>query len=108
MAPIHVLAIITPKPDRVDRVIELAKDVAKGVESTEPGVLKYQWFKAGTPQQPKIVVYADEAAVKVHQAGPKLRWLIETEKKEGNFAAPLEVLPMEQIAGYAGREGAKI
>jgi hypothetical protein len=52
--------------------------------------------------------YADEAAVKVHKAGPKLAWLIETEKKEGNFAAPLEVLPLQQFAGWAAREGAKI
>lgn len=52
--------------------------------------------------------YADEAAVNVHKTGPKLTWLIETEKKEGNFAAPLEVMPLQQIAGWAAREGAKI
>jgi hypothetical protein len=52
--------------------------------------------------------YADEAAVNAHKVGPKLAWLIETEKKEGNFAAPLEVLPLQQFAGWAAREGAKI
>jgi hypothetical protein len=52
--------------------------------------------------------YADEAAVNVHKVGPKLAWLIETEKKEGNFAAPLEVLPLQQFAGWAVRDGAKI
>ncbi|KAG7287596.1 hypothetical protein NEMBOFW57_007108 [Staphylotrichum longicolle] len=111
MAPIHVLAIITPKPDRVARIEQLAKEVASGVEATEPGVLKYQWFKTGTPEEPRIVVwevYADEAAVNVHKSGSKLAWLIETEKKEGNFAAPLEVLPLQQFAGWAAREGAKI
>lgn len=39
------------------QVEELAKEVASGVEATEPGVLKYQWFKTGTPQEPKIVVW---------------------------------------------------
>lgn len=52
--------------------------------------------------------YADEAAVNVHKAGPKLASLIETEKKEGNFAAPLEVLPLQQFAGWVARKGAKI
>jgi quinol monooxygenase YgiN len=39
------------------QVEELAKEVASGVEATEPGVLKYQWFKTATPQGPKIVVW---------------------------------------------------
>jgi quinol monooxygenase YgiN len=39
------------------QVEELAKEIASGVEATEPGVLKYQWFKAGTPEEPKIVVW---------------------------------------------------
>ncbi|KAK4184883.1 hypothetical protein QBC35DRAFT_390723 [Podospora australis] len=109
--PIHVLAILTPKHDRVARLEELAKEVADGVQATEPGVLQYQWFKTITPEGPKIVVwevYADEAAVNIHKTGPKLTWLIETEKKEGNFAAPLQVLPLEHFAGFAGRESSKI
>lgn len=36
---------------------EIAKEVANGVEAAEPGVAKYQWFKTGTPQEPKIVVW---------------------------------------------------
>jgi quinol monooxygenase YgiN len=39
------------------QVEELAKEVASSVEATEPGVLKYQWFKTATPQGPKIVVW---------------------------------------------------
>jgi hypothetical protein len=52
--------------------------------------------------------YADEAAVNIHKAGPKLALLLEIEKKEGNFAAPLEVLPLEHFAGWAARKEAKI
>ncbi|EGS22542.1 uncharacterized protein CTHT_0020870 [Thermochaetoides thermophila DSM 1495] len=105
---VNILAIFTPKPDRVARLEELARECAAHVKDNEPGTLKYQWFKTGTKEQPKIVVYADKDALNAHAVGPKLKWLLEVEKKEQNLAAPLEILPLEQIAGFASRDGAKI
>lgn len=40
-----------------NQVEEIAKDASDYVQKNEPGTLKYQWFKAGTPDQPKIVVW---------------------------------------------------
>jgi hypothetical protein len=45
--------------------------------------------------------YADKAAVDSHMTGPPLAWFMETEKKEGNFGAPVEILSLEQFAGFA-------
>jgi hypothetical protein len=45
--------------------------------------------------------YADKAAVDSHMTGPPLTWFIEVEKKEGNFGAPVELLTLEQFAGFA-------
>ncbi|KAK3308516.1 uncharacterized protein B0T15DRAFT_524596 [Chaetomium strumarium] len=104
--PFHILAIITPKADRIARVEEIAKEVATEVEKNEPGTLKYQWFRTGTAEAPTIVVwevYADEAAFETHKTSPALARLIEIEKQEGNLAAPLEVQPLEQFAGFASR-----
>lgn len=47
--------------------------------------------------------YADEAAVENHKSSPIMAWLVENDKKEENFAAPLEVLPLEQFAGWESR-----
>ena len=95
------------------------------MQETEPGALTYQWFRTGTAEEPKIVVlemyvffrpawtknklvqmltsarYADKAAVDSHMTGPPLTWFMETEKKEGNFGAPPELLSLEQFAGFA-------
>ena len=51
---------------------------------------------------------ADNAAVGTHMASPVFARFVETEKKESNLAAPLQVLPLDQFAGFATRDGAKI
>jgi len=47
--------------------------------------------------------YADQAAVDAHKASPKMAWLMEVEKEEGNMAAPLKIMPLEAFAGWASR-----
>jgi hypothetical protein len=32
-----------------------------------------------------------------------MAWLVENDKKEDNFAAPLKVMPLEQFAGWESR-----
>lgn len=39
------------------QVEEIAQSVCDYVKENEPGVLKYQWFRAGTPEKPLIVVW---------------------------------------------------
>ena len=39
---IHIIAIITPKPDKLSAVEDLVKDLAPKVHANEPGVLAYQ------------------------------------------------------------------
>ncbi|KAK0742539.1 hypothetical protein B0T21DRAFT_382125 [Apiosordaria backusii] len=106
MSTLHFLAILSPKPDRVARVEEIAKSVSSYVKENEPGVLQYQWFRAGTDEEPKIIVwelYADQAAVDVHKSSSKLAWLIETEKEENNMREAIQVLPLKQFAGWASQ-----
>ncbi|KAK1750498.1 hypothetical protein QBC47DRAFT_393585 [Echria macrotheca] len=104
--PIHVVAFLYPKPDKVARVEELAQSVSDYVKENEPGVLKYQWFRAKGTDKPTIVVwesYADQAAIETHKAGPKLAWLQEVSMKEDIMAAPLKVIPLEQFTGFESR-----
>ncbi|KAK4172762.1 hypothetical protein QBC36DRAFT_246881 [Triangularia setosa] len=106
MSGLHFLAILSPKHDRVARVEEIVESVSSYVKENEPGVLQYQWFRAGTEEEPKIVVwerYADQAAVDVHKSSSKLAWLIETEQKESNLREAIQVLPLEPFTGWASR-----
>ncbi|KAK5655647.1 hypothetical protein OQA88_5579 [Cercophora sp. LCS_1] len=103
--PIRVVALLYPKKDRVARVEEITKEVVNHVKENEPGVLQYEWFRA-VAEEPTIVVletYADQAAIDNHKASPKMAWLVETEKKEGNMAKPIQIIPLEQYAGWASR-----
>ncbi|KAK4142118.1 uncharacterized protein C8A04DRAFT_13458 [Dichotomopilus funicola] len=105
---IHLLAIMSPKPEKLARLEELAQALIDSVKQNEPGVTKYQWFRSGSPEEPKVVVYADAEAFKVHKKNPKLGDLVKRGKEEGLFAAPMQLLPLEQFAGFAAVEGAKI
>ncbi|KAK4033267.1 hypothetical protein C8A01DRAFT_19770 [Parachaetomium inaequale] len=103
---LHFVALLHPKPDRVARVKEIAHKVCDEVHDKEPGALKYQWFRTGSTEKPLIVVwetYLDQAAVDTHKSGSILAWLIENDKKESNMAAPIELLPLEQFAGWESR-----
>ncbi|KAK3934183.1 hypothetical protein QBC46DRAFT_414150 [Diplogelasinospora grovesii] len=104
--PLHFVAMMYPKPDRVARVEEIAQSLCEYVKANEPGVLQYQWFKVSGAEQPTIVVYetyADQAAVDTHKASPKFAWLMEVSQKEDNFVAPVKLLPLEEFAGWESR-----
>ncbi|AEO62200.1 83bf384a-9f5e-4ba6-ae0d-8a33fa3c040d [Thermothielavioides terrestris] len=104
--PLNFIAMLYPKPDRVARVEEIARQVCESVHEKEPGVLKYQWFRAGGTDKPLIVVwetYLDQAAVDAHTSSPVMAWLVENDKKEENMAAPITVMPLEQFAGWENR-----
>ncbi|KAK3905516.1 hypothetical protein C8A05DRAFT_12682 [Staphylotrichum tortipilum] len=103
---LNFVALLFPKPDRVARVEEIAKKVCEHVHEKEPGVLKYQWFKATGSEKPLIVVwetYRDQAAVEAHKTSSILAWLVENDKKEANMAAPISVIPLKQFAGWESR-----
>jgi quinol monooxygenase YgiN len=110
------------------QVEEITRTVCDDVFKKEPGVLQYQWFRAGGSETPLIVVwetyvlggqsqeeqipltfmrvlsrYVDEAAVENHKSSPIMAWLMENDKKEENFAAPLKIMPLEQFAGWESR-----
>ncbi|KAK4463044.1 hypothetical protein QBC42DRAFT_345873 [Cladorrhinum samala] len=105
--PLYFLAILEPKPDRTARLKEICQSVADHVKENEPGVLKYQWFLSGPPEKPKIYVweiYKDQEAIENHKKSSKMAWLVEIEQKENNLLSEIQVVPLEEIAGWAGRD----
>ncbi|KAK4443802.1 hypothetical protein QBC34DRAFT_476378 [Podospora aff. communis PSN243] len=101
------VAYLYPKPDRVARVEELAQEIVDHVKKNEPGVIQYQWFRVKDAEIPTIMVwetYADQAAVDLHTGSAKTAWLMETEKKEENFAQPLKILTLENLNGWPSKQ----
>ncbi|KAK4153653.1 hypothetical protein C8A00DRAFT_43472 [Chaetomidium leptoderma] len=93
--PLNFVALLRPKPSRVQvaRVEEIVHKVREDVHEKEPGVLRYQWFRAGSTEKPLSVVWETST----------MDWLAETDEKENNMAVPIEVLPLEQFAGWESR-----
>ncbi|KAK3360434.1 hypothetical protein B0T25DRAFT_535638 [Lasiosphaeria hispida] len=105
--PLHYVAMLFPKPDKIARVEEIAQSVCDYVKENEPGVLQYQWFKVTDAEQPTLVVwetYVDQAAVDTHKTSPKMAWLQELSVKEDNFAAPIKILPLAEFTGFGSRD----
>jgi quinol monooxygenase YgiN len=44
---LDVIAIISPKPGKTDRVVELLTQVSAYVKSNEPGTLRYEVLRTG-------------------------------------------------------------
>ncbi|KXX76145.1 hypothetical protein MMYC01_207225 [Madurella mycetomatis] len=97
--PLYYLALLHPKPDKVARVEEIAQSTCEYVHEKEPGVLKYQWFRAGGTEKPMIVVWEIGSAQVKLQDGLAYRNF----PKEDNMAAPIEVMPLEEFAGWSSR-----
>lgn len=58
-----------PDPEKVDRLIELVKEVAAHVHDHEPYAWQYEFYKSTDGDQPVIVVierYFDQASIDAH------------------------------------------
>jgi len=47
--------------------------------------------------------WADQAAIEIHKSSSKVAWLEEISKKEDLFDQPLQILTLEQFAGFENR-----
>ncbi|CAN9468743.1 unnamed protein product [Alternaria alternata] len=86
-SPFDVIAIITPKPGKADRVEELLTTAAKAVKANEPGTLRY----------------ANKAALETHGKSEDFKKLGKTMKTEDLLAEPMKVLFTKEAGGYASK-----
>ncbi|KAJ4400521.1 hypothetical protein N0V85_005744 [Neurospora sp. IMI 360204] len=101
-----LVAFIYPKEDKVERLKEVAKEIADWVKANEPGTLQYHWSQSTEDGKPVFIVqeiYADEAAFEAHKNGEKFTWFVDTGKKEDLFGAPLKVFILDPFGGFASR-----
>ncbi|KAG9188152.1 hypothetical protein G6011_02075 [Alternaria panax] len=105
-SPFDVIAIITPKPGRADRVEELLKTAAKAVKANEPGTLRYHLHREVKGDAPTFVVletYANKAAIETHAKSEYFKKLGKVMKTEDLLAEPTKVLFTKEAGGYSSK-----
>ncbi|KAL1959607.1 hypothetical protein VTO42DRAFT_1642 [Malbranchea cinnamomea] len=99
---IHIVATITPKPEKVDEVTKLWKDLAKKVRAEEPGTLSYYAVRPKGGNQIIIIEkYRNAEAVKVHGNTPYFKSFSATVAPL--LAAPIDIKIGTQDGGFVSK-----
>ncbi|KAH7345880.1 antibiotic biosynthesis monooxygenase-like protein [Pyrenochaeta sp. MPI-SDFR-AT-0127] len=105
-APIDIIAIITPKPGKADRLGELLAAAAKDVKAKEPGVLRYHLQRETSGDSPAFIMletYKDKAALGAHAKSEHFRSMGRQLKEEDLLAGPMKVMFTKEAGGYASK-----
>ncbi|CAO2656508.1 Nn.00g053110.m01.CDS01 [Neocucurbitaria sp. VM-36] len=105
-SPFDIIAIMTPKPGKADRVQELLATAAKAVKENEPGTLRYHVQRETKGDSPSFVMletYKDMASLEIHGKSDYFKNLGRTLKKEDLLAAPMKVMFTKEVGGYASK-----
>ncbi|OSS49925.1 hypothetical protein B5807_06049 [Epicoccum nigrum] len=103
---IDIVAIITPKAGKADRVEELLKQAAQSVKANEPGTLRYHLQRETKGDAPVFVMletYKDQASIAAHAKSPDFKKMGKTLKEEDLLAAPMKVIFTKEVGGYASK-----
>ncbi|KAF1932148.1 ABM-domain-containing protein [Didymella exigua CBS 183.55] len=104
--PIDIVAIITPKAGKADRVEELLVAAAKAVKANEPGTLRYHLqreTKGDTPVFVMLETYKDQASIGAHAKSPDFKAMGKTMMSEDLLAEPMRIIVTKEVGGYASK-----
>ncbi|KAH9878842.1 hypothetical protein J1614_002276 [Plenodomus biglobosus] len=105
-SPFDIIAIITPKPGKADRVEQLLRTAAQSVKENEPGTLRYHLQREVQGAEPAFVMletYADRAALEAHGKSEAYKTLGRAMKREELLAEPIRVLFTKEVGGFASK-----
>ncbi|KAH7162495.1 hypothetical protein B0J13DRAFT_536152 [Dactylonectria estremocensis] len=107
MAPIQLTAIITPKPGKAKRFLELFDTCTQFVQANEPGVHRYELHRGikdlngGKEQFVVLEGYDDQEALDKHMKAPPIVAMIEALEKEA--LADIEIINTSTGPGIKSR-----
>ncbi|KAJ4371973.1 hypothetical protein N0V83_003746 [Neocucurbitaria cava] len=105
-SPFDIIAIISPKPGKADRVQELLTTAAQSVKEKEPGTLRYHLQRETNGDSPSFVMletYKDKASLEIHGKSSYFKDLGRAFKKEDLLAGPMKVMFTKEVGGYASK-----
>ncbi|KAE9970697.1 hypothetical protein EG328_006122 [Venturia inaequalis] len=98
---VTLIAILSPKPGKKERVIELMKKIVDGVIANEMGALQYEMFEDINTQEICFVEkYADGAAQKLHENTAYFTESIGALVKEDLLSKDYELRFLKTTAGF--------
>ncbi|QDS76043.1 hypothetical protein FKW77_005341 [Venturia effusa] len=103
---VDIIAIITPKPGKADRVQELLTATAKYVQEKEPTTLRYHLQREVSGDAPTFVMletYKDKASIAVHGGSQPFKELGRAFKQENLLSKPMQVIFSKPVGGFASR-----
>ncbi|TVY82265.1 hypothetical protein LSUE1_G005979 [Lachnellula suecica] len=108
MSEVHVCAILTPAAGKESRLREMLSDLTVKVKQHESDVPKYQLFeqydsKTGTNVFVVEEIYKNQAALDAHFKTEYFQELGKAIPAEELLAAPLNIMTIKPIAGFASR-----
>ncbi|KAL5116253.1 hypothetical protein ACEQ8H_005811 [Pleosporales sp. CAS-2024a] len=101
-----VIALITPKPGKADRVEELLVKAAESVKANEPGTLRYHLQRETAGDAPMFIVletYKDMESAKLHGETDYFNALKKSFGEEDLLAQPLKIILTKEVGGFASR-----
>ncbi|KAL7936155.1 hypothetical protein V8C35DRAFT_297015 [Trichoderma chlorosporum] len=103
---IHQCVFIYPKPEKLDQVRQIFKQLADVAQTDEPGSLVWAVHERDdSAEEPMIVVweiYENAAARLAHRHNPVHIELIRVLTEEELFARSPEIMPLNHLAGSLG------
>ncbi|KAF2111353.1 antibiotic biosynthesis monooxygenase-like protein [Lophiotrema nucula] len=106
MSEFDIIAIISPKAGKADRVQELLETAAAAVKANEPGTLRYHLQRETKGEAPVFVMletYKDQDSLKQHAGSKDFKAMGNAFKDEGLLKEPMKVLFTKSVAGYASK-----
>ncbi|KAE8451813.1 hypothetical protein EG329_002653 [Mollisiaceae sp. DMI_Dod_QoI] len=103
---LDLIAILSPKAGKVDRVIELLQQVAIYVEDHEPQTLRYEIVrqinqKSGGEEVILLESYKDKAALKAHGGSDTFRRFNGVLVEEDLMAKPMQLMFVKPAGGFS-------
>ncbi|KAG9237286.1 hypothetical protein BJ875DRAFT_168870 [Amylocarpus encephaloides] len=107
-AQLNLVAILTPKEGKADRVIELLQGVAEYVKSSEPTTTRYEItrsFQKEAKIEEIIMIesYKDKAALDLHGSSDAFKVFAKTMQDEELLGAPMQLKVAQPAGGFASR-----
>ncbi|KAL9119555.1 MAG: hypothetical protein Q9187_003891 [Circinaria calcarea] len=100
-----IVATLSPKSGKLDRVVELLSNLTKAVEKNEPGVFSFHLYKdfnaeSGKEQLILVEKYTDMEAYDNHAEKPEFQAMHKTFKAEDLFTAPIIIKSVKPVTGF--------
>ncbi|KAL3421019.1 hypothetical protein PVAG01_07464 [Phlyctema vagabunda] len=102
---VDIIATLTPRPGKIDRVAELLTNLTAVVQKKEPGVFSFHLYRdfdqeKGKEQLVLVEKYADKAAYDFHSDVPEFQAMHATFKLEDLMEVPIIIKSVKPVAGF--------